>query len=115
VADITMAIEDEIKAKAEAEDNIDTLNVALATAQPMPEPIEDYDDLDYDDDDDEFLDGYVSTPEGKALVERFYNHYENGKPIIFEDEELHIFFKECLLLTDEERLALHERYPVKQK
>jgi len=102
-----IAIDDDIK----AEDNTDTLDATIAIAQPMPEPIEDYDDIDIDD--DEFLDGYASTPEGKALVERFYNH--SGGNFIFEEGELEIFVKECLLLTDEERLALHERMLAKKK
>jgi len=113
VADITSTIEEEIKAKAE--DNIDTLNVALATAQPMPEPIEDYDYPDDEDDDDEFLDGYVSTPEGKALVERFVRAYENGETIFFTDEEHTLFYKECFVLTKEERQAIHDRFLAKQK
>jgi len=105
------AIEDELKAKAE--DNTDTLNAAIASAHPMPEPIEEYDYLDDEDDDDEFLDGYVSTPEGKALVERFCSH--SGGNFTFEESELNIFKKECLLLTDEERQALHERTQAKKK
>jgi len=104
-----ITIDNELK----AEDNTETLDASIAIAQPMPEPIEDYDDLDIDD--DEFLDGYVSTPEGKALIERSLRQYETGEQIIFADEELDVFFKECLLLTKEERQAMHERVQAKYK
>jgi len=102
-----IAIDDELK----AEDNTDTLDASIAIAQPMPEPIEYYDDIDIDDDE---YDDYVSTPEGKALIERFFRAYENREPVTFEDDELDIFYKECFILTKEELQALRERYPIRE-
>jgi len=103
-----ITIDDELK----AEDNTDTLDATIAIAQPMPEPIEDYDDIDIDDHE---YDDYVSTPEGKAIVERFFKAGETGETIFFTEEENTTFFKECFLLTKEERQALQEKHPVRKE
>jgi len=103
---------DELKAKAEEISSSDTMDATIAIPQPIPEPIEDYDYPDYDDDED---DDYVSTPEGKAQVERFIKAYENGETIFFTDEEHTLFYKECFILTKEERQAIFERFLAKQK
>jgi len=120
MADITIETDDEMKAKAEVLLSSD-YNATVANILPVSLPIEDdlttdsydeYDEIEIDD--DEYSD-YVSTPEGKALVERSYKQFENGEPITFTEDEWYSFFRECLLLSQEERQALHERVLAKNK
>jgi len=118
MADITIETDDEMKAKAEVLLSSD-YNATVANILPVSLPIEDdlttdsydeYDEIEIDD--DEYSD-YVSTPEGKALVERFFLH--SGGPITLTEEESDTLYKECFKLTFEERKSLYERAQAKKQ
>jgi len=116
MTDITINTDDEMKAKAEVVSSSSDYNATVTNILPVrksvddDEPIDSYDEIEIDD--DEYSD-YVSTPEGKALVERFFLHSDG--PITLTEEESDIFYKECFKLTFEERKALYERAQAKKQ
>jgi len=121
MVDISIEMDDELKAKAEVSSSSSDYNATVTNILPVPKSIDadgsidaydEYDEIEIDD--DEYSD-YVSTPEGKALIERSYRQYETGDPIVFTEDEWCTFSRECLLLSQEERKALHERVLAKIK